>query len=78
MRNCNDRGRFARVGEVLKIIRICRPQMKVMVVSGHITPSARTEFEQLGQRDFVQKPYRLDELGRTLRRLLDARTSPTP
>jgi two-component system cell cycle sensor histidine kinase/response regulator CckA len=59
--------------EVLKILRICRPQMKVLVVSGHITPAARAEFEQLGQRDFVQKPYRLDELGRTLRRLLDAR-----
>jgi two-component system cell cycle sensor histidine kinase/response regulator CckA len=63
--------------EVLKIIRICRPQMKVMVVSGHITPTARAEFEQLGQRDFVQKPYRLDELGRTLRRLLDAKPTAT-
>ncbi len=59
--------------EVLKILRICRPQVKVLVVSGHITPSARAEFELLGQRDFVQKPYRLDDLGRTLRRLLDAK-----
>jgi DNA-binding NtrC family response regulator len=57
--------------EVLKVIRICRPRMKVIVVSGHITPAARAEFEQLGQRYFVQKPYKLDELGRQLRQLLD-------
>ena len=58
--------------EVLKIIRLCRPQTHVLVISGHITPAARAEFERLNQRDFIQKPYRLDELGRTLRRLLDA------
>ncbi len=57
--------------EVLKVIRICRPKVKVVIVSGHITPAARTEFEQLGQRYFVQKPYKLDELGRQLRQLLD-------
>jgi PAS domain S-box-containing protein len=58
--------------EVLKVIRICRPRLKVVVVSGHITPVARTEFEQLGHRYFVQKPYKLDELGRQLRQLLDS------
>lgn len=57
--------------EVLKIIRVARPGLKVLVVSGHITPEARSEFEQLGQRELVQKPYQLDELGRHLRRLLD-------
>ncbi len=57
--------------EVLKVIRICRPRLKVVVVSGHITPAARAEFEQLGQRYFVQKPFKLDELGRQLRQLLD-------
>jgi nitrogen-specific signal transduction histidine kinase/ActR/RegA family two-component response regulator len=57
--------------EVLKVIRVCRPKMKVMIVSGHITVEARAEFEQMGQRDFVQKPYKLDELGRHLRALLD-------
>lgn len=57
--------------EVLKVIRICRPRLKVVIVSGHITPAARAEFEQLGQRYFVQKPYKLDELARQLRSLLD-------
>jgi CheY-like chemotaxis protein len=57
--------------DVLKIIRICRPSLNVAVISGHLTQEARAEFEQLGQRVFVQKPYRLDELGRQLRSLLE-------
>ena len=59
--------------EVLKLIRIARPSLKVLVVSGHITPQARQEFEQLGHRDFLQKPYNLGDLGRKLRNLLDSR-----
>ena len=59
--------------DVLKIIRVCRPTLKVIVVSGHLTPEARSEFERLGQRIFVQKPYKLDELGRTLRSVLEDR-----
>jgi two-component system, cell cycle sensor histidine kinase and response regulator CckA len=58
--------------EVMKIIRLCRPRAKVLVISGHITPEVRVEFQRLGQREFVQKPYRLDELGRHIRGLLDA------
>ena len=58
--------------EVMKIIRLCRPRVKVLVISGHITPEVRVEFQRLGQREFVQKPYRLDELGRHIRGLLDA------
>ncbi len=57
--------------QVLKVIRVCRPDLRVLVISGHITPEVRTEFQQLNQRDFVQKPYRLDEVGRRLRKLLD-------
>jgi len=64
--------------EVLKIIRVTRPHLKVLVVSGHFTPDARLEFEQLGQRDFVQKPCQLEELGRRLRQLLDGRPAAGP
>jgi PAS domain S-box-containing protein len=60
--------------DVLKIIRVCRPHLPVIVISGHITPEARKEFEALGQREFIQKPYRLDDIGRRLRSLLGART----
>ncbi|MBC7368193.1 MAG: PAS domain S-box protein [Undibacterium sp.] len=57
--------------EVLKVIRLCRPQLPVLIISGHITPESRAEFQKLGQHDFLQKPYTLDEVGRRLRGLLD-------
>ncbi|HWL15219.1 MAG TPA: ATP-binding protein, partial [Opitutus sp.] len=57
--------------QVLKVLRACRPDLPVLVISGHITPDVRTEFQQLNQREFLQKPYRLDEVGRRLRALLD-------
>jgi CheY-like chemotaxis protein len=61
--------------EVLKVIKQVRPRAVAIVISGHITPDVRREFEHLGHRDFVQKPYRLDEIGRLLRTLLAARTA---
>ena len=57
--------------DVLKVIRLCRPGLPVIVISGHLSSATRGEFEQLGQRVFLQKPYKLDELGRHLRALLD-------
>ena len=59
--------------EVLKVIRSRRPHAKVLVITGHLTAEARAEFEALGQKEFISKPYTLDELGRCVRRLLDAR-----
>jgi PAS domain S-box-containing protein len=59
--------------QVLKALRVRRPDLKVMVLSGHLTPQIRSDFESLGQKDFVNKPYTLDELGRRLRQLLDAK-----
>jgi DNA-binding response OmpR family regulator len=57
--------------DVFKVIRVCRPELKVLVLSGHLSPQARVEFEHLGQKDFVGKPYSLNELGHRLRTLLD-------
>ena len=59
--------------DVLRVIRICRPALRVIVVSGHLTTEARTEIEKSGQRCFIQKPYRLDELGRHLRHTLEGK-----
>jgi two-component system cell cycle sensor histidine kinase/response regulator CckA len=56
---------------VLKVIKAHRPELRVMMLSGHLSAETRAEFEQLGQRDFLNKPYSLDDLGRRLRRLLD-------
>jgi CheY-like chemotaxis protein len=57
--------------EVLKVLRLCRPQTRAVIVSGHVTPEAREQFKLLGQEDFVLKPYTLDEIGRRIRTLLD-------
>ncbi|MBL9215225.1 MAG: PAS domain S-box protein [Opitutaceae bacterium] len=57
--------------EVLKVIKACRPLLRVLVLSGHVSSEIRAELDRLGQADFVQKPYTLDDLGRRLRALLD-------
>ena len=62
--------------QVMKVIRLCRPQARVLVLSGLITPETRADFQHLGQRDFMQKPHTLDEMGRRLRTILDAPRAP--
>jgi PAS domain S-box-containing protein len=57
--------------QVLKVIKACRPQTKVLVISGHITSESRARFKEFGQEDWIQKPYTLDDVGRRLRSLLD-------
>ena len=60
--------------EVLKVIKSgAAPAPKYLSSPATSRPEARAEFESLGQKDFMSKPYTLDELGRCLRRLLDAR-----
>ncbi len=61
--------------EVLRVIKATRPHLKVMILTGHLTPTAYKDFEKLGQKHFVKKPYTLDELGRRLRELLDGTDS---
>ena len=57
--------------QVLKVIRESRPKLPVLVISGHITPEVRVEFQNLHQHDLIQKPYRLDDVGRRLRVIFD-------
>ena len=56
--------------EVMKVLKATHPESKVVVLTGHLTPEVRAEFEALGQKHFVRKPYTLDELGRQIRTLL--------
>jgi PAS domain S-box-containing protein len=59
--------------EVAKVVKIARPDMKVLILSGNLHGEARTELQALGLTEFVQKPYALDDVGRRLRGLLDSR-----
>lgn len=61
--------------EVLATIRAHRPELKILVTSGHITAEARAAFEAHGSSSLVPKPYALDDVGRRLRALLDGRPS---
>jgi PAS domain S-box-containing protein len=57
--------------EVYRNIRRLRPDAKVIVISGNITPETRQELIGLGQNDFIPKPYSLEDLAFRLRELLD-------
>ena len=57
--------------EVAKVIKIARPDLKVLMLSGNLPSDIRAELQNLGIKDFVQKPYALDDVGRRLRALLD-------
>ena len=57
--------------DVFRVIKATRPATKVLVLTGHLTPEARSEFERMGQNHFIKKPYTLDELGRALRTVLE-------
>ena len=57
---------------VLGQIRARRPELKVLMLSGHLTPEAHAELDRLGQTEFLHKPYTLSELGHRLRKVLDA------
>jgi CheY-like chemotaxis protein len=53
--------------DVVRTIKAFRSELPVLILSGHINTDTRNVLEQLGQADFVSKPYRLDELGRRIR-----------
>ena len=61
--------------DVMRVIRICRPALRVVVLSGHLTAEARLELEKSGQHCFIQKPYRLDDVGRQLRHVFELKAA---
>ncbi len=63
--------------DVFKTLRRIRPEAKVLIVSGNITPEVRRELNGLGQHEFLPKPYQLDDLGRRLRAVLGASNAET-
>ncbi len=56
---------------VLRAAKAARPGLRAVILTGSLLPSMRSEFEWLGQRHFVRKPYTIDHLGRLLRELLE-------
>jgi|CXWL01.1.fsa_nt_gi PAS domain S-box-containing protein len=58
--------------EVAKAAGLARPGIKVLILSGNLSGEDRAELEKAGLRDFILKPYALDEVGRRLRVMFDA------
>ncbi|MCL4235978.1 MAG: response regulator, partial [Deltaproteobacteria bacterium] len=58
-------------GEALDIIRSKSPNAKVVISTGHADLIDRDDYLRRGAAAFVPKPYKLMDLLRTLRAVLD-------
>lgn len=54
-------------------LRSFDPEIKVIVASGYLGPSTDTEASSLGAQAFIQKPYQLKGILKTIRKVLDRR-----
>jgi two-component system cell cycle sensor histidine kinase/response regulator CckA len=59
--------------DVLRTVRERWPRLPVLVMSGNLNATASSELEQLGQRHILAKPFKLSDLGASVRVLLDLR-----
>jgi CheY-like chemotaxis protein len=58
--------------DVLKQLLRLDPKMRILISSGHQMPTDANELQRQGMIRFVPKPYRPDDLARSVRTLLDA------
>jgi PAS domain S-box-containing protein len=56
--------------ETIEELLTIDPDAKVIVSSGYSDDPVMSNFEEYGFRDIITKPYRLDEVGRVMRRVL--------
>jgi DNA-binding NtrC family response regulator len=54
--------------EILKQVKTTRPEIEVIVLTGHGTEADRKRCMQLGAFAYMQKPVDIDELSETLKR----------
>jgi two-component system cell cycle sensor histidine kinase/response regulator CckA len=54
-----------------KTLKMLQPGIKVILASGSIEPELRSELLKQGVSEFIQKPYRLDDVLRKIRDVLD-------
>jgi len=56
--------------EVLKYINQHAPQTKVIILTGHASLKNAMEAKENGAKDFISKPYKLDDIQSTIERVL--------
>jgi PAS domain S-box-containing protein len=59
--------------ELVESIQRMNPVTKVIIASGFIDENTRLELRERGVKEFIQKPYKRDELLRKVRDVLDGR-----
>ncbi len=59
--------------EVLRRVRVARPDTAVIMITGQGTIDAAVEAMKLGATDFVEKPFEIEAIQRTLRGLSEER-----
>lgn len=59
--------------EVAEAVRMCRPEVRVLLLSGYAPDSMIARGISLEGMAFLQKPFTMDVLGRKVREVLDAR-----
>ncbi len=58
--------------QVLEALRLTRPELPVVVITGHLEAGIRKTLESSPNLDYILKPFHLNRLGAKTRRLLDA------
>ena len=64
--------------ETLKHIRVARPDLPVIMISGNGRADNIVQAMRLGASDFLGKPFELDELERAFHKALDSQGISTP
>jgi two-component system, cell cycle sensor histidine kinase and response regulator CckA len=57
--------------DVLLKIKNENPDVKVVIASGYLEPELKSEIDRAGVKYFLSKPYRPDEVVRTLQSLIE-------
>jgi PAS domain S-box-containing protein len=60
--------------DVFRKIRAINPEAKIIFASGFFDPETKSEMFKAGLKNFIQKPYMLDEVLRKIREAIDTNT----
>ena len=63
--------------EVLKTVKDYHPEIAVLIMSGHGTIDTAVKATKLGAQDFIEKPFSLERITRSLEEVLNNKRSPS-
>lgn len=58
--------------DFLKMLRSSYPSLKVVIMSGMVDPGIKKSAEELGSKLFLQKPFNLETLKKTVTAALES------